>query len=123
MKTTISIPGIAAPCLQMSITPSRAEKSDDENAAAALATPGIAALAHHKHHYKDGSKPGFDVDACEAAVMRETGSAQVRILRTEFPEANNAFIVGVGPNAAPWQCLISGGIVAGVMSMTDEGSL
>jgi hypothetical protein len=67
--------------------------------------------------------PLSDVDACEAAVMRETGNAQVRTLRTEFSEANNAVIVGVGPNAAPWQCLISGGVVAGVMSMTDEGSL
>jgi hypothetical protein len=67
--------------------------------------------------------PISDVDACEAAVMRETGNAQVRTLRTEFSEANNAVIVGVGPNAAPWQCLISGGVVAGVMSMTNEGSL
>lgn len=67
--------------------------------------------------------PLSDVDACETAVMRETGNAQVRTLRTEFSEANNAVIVGVGPNAAPWQCLISGGVVAGVMSMTDEGAL
>ncbi len=67
--------------------------------------------------------PLSDVDACEAAVMRETGNPQVRTLRTEFSEANNTVIVGVGPDAAPWQCLISGGVVAGVMSMTDEGSL
>lgn len=67
--------------------------------------------------------PLSDVDVCEAAVMRETGNSQVRTLRTEFSEANNAVIVGVGPDAAPWQCLISGGVVAGVMSMTDEGSL
>lgn len=67
--------------------------------------------------------PLSDVDACEAAVMRETGNPQVRTLRTMFSEANNAVIVGVGPEAAPWQCLISGGVVAGVMSMTDEGAL
>jgi hypothetical protein len=67
--------------------------------------------------------PLSDVETCEAAVMQETGNAQVRTLRTEFSEANNAVIVGVGPNAAPWQCLISGGVVAGVMSLTDEGSL
>lgn len=67
--------------------------------------------------------PLSDVDACEAAVMRETGNPQVRTIRTMFSEANNAVIVGVGPEAAPWQCLISGGVVAGVMSMTDEGSL
>lgn len=67
--------------------------------------------------------PLSDVDACEAAVMQETGNPQVRTLRTQFSEANNSVIVGVGPNAAPWQCLISDGVVAGVMSMTDEGSL
>lgn len=67
--------------------------------------------------------PLSDVDACEAAVMRETGNPQVRTLSTMFSEANNAVIVGVGPDAAPWQCLISGGVVAGVMSMTDEGAL
>lgn len=67
--------------------------------------------------------PLSDVDACEAAVMRETGNPQVRTLSTMFSEANNAVIVGVGPDAAPWQCLISGGVVAGIMSMTDEGAL
>ncbi len=72
----------------------------------------------------DGSDvPLSDVDICEAAVMSETGNTQIRTLRTEFSEANNAVIVGVGPNAAPWQCLIKNGVVAGVMSLTDEGSL
>lgn len=67
--------------------------------------------------------PLSDVDVCEAAVMRETGNSQVRTLRTEFSEANNAVIVGVGPSAAPWQCLVNDGVVAGIMSMTNEGSL
>jgi hypothetical protein len=67
--------------------------------------------------------PLSDVDACEAAVARETGTSQVRTLSTEFSEANNAVIVGVGPNAAPWRCLISRGVVQEVMSMTSEGSL
>lgn len=67
--------------------------------------------------------PLSDVDTCEAAVALETGNSQVRTLRTEFSEANNAVIVGVGPNAAPWQCLIKGGVVAGIMSMTNEGTL
>lgn len=67
--------------------------------------------------------PLSDVDTCEAAVIRATNNAEVRTLRTEFSEANNAVIVGVGPAAAPWQCLIKDGKVAGIMSLTDEGSL
>lgn len=67
--------------------------------------------------------PLSDVDACEAAVMSQTANTQVRTLSTQSSEANNTVIVGVGPNAAPWQCLVKGGVVAGVMSMTNEGSL
>ena len=32
-------------------------------------------------------------------------------------------MVGVGPNKAPWKCLSKNGVVAEVMSMTDEGAL
>lgn len=67
--------------------------------------------------------PISDVDACEAAVARDTGNSQVRTLRTEYSEANNAVIVGVGPNAAPWQCLVKDGKVGGIMSLTNEGTL
>lgn len=88
-----------------------------------LAVALLAGCVEESSMASGSDVPVSDVDACEAAVMRETGNAQVRTLRTEFSEANNAVIVGVGPNAAPWQCLISGGVVAGVMSMTDEGSL
>jgi hypothetical protein len=41
----------------------------------------------------------------------------------ETSEANNLVVVGVGPNKAPWRCLVSRGVVAEVMSMTDEGAL
>lgn len=67
--------------------------------------------------------PLSDVDACEAAVARAAGTSQVRTLSTEFSQANNSVIVGVGPSAAPWRCLVSGGRVAEVTSMTNEGSL
>lgn len=46
-----------AMCLQLSATPARAEMTDAEKAAAALAIPGIAALAHNKHHYREGYAP------------------------------------------------------------------
>jgi hypothetical protein len=77
----------------------------------------------------DGSMAGgsdvplSDVEVCEAAVTRETGNRQVRSLRTEVSEADTAVVVGVGPNAAPWQCLVNDGIMAGVLSLTNEGSI
>jgi hypothetical protein len=65
MRTTFHTLGIAALCLQMVVTPAQAEMSDDEKAVAALAILGIAALAHNKHHYKDGYKPSDDVETAE----------------------------------------------------------
>lgn len=47
----------AALCLQLAAHPARAEMTDDEKAAAALAVLGIAVLAHNKHHYRDGYYP------------------------------------------------------------------
>jgi hypothetical protein len=67
--------------------------------------------------------PLSDVDACESAVAQAAGTSQVRTLATEFSQANNMVTVGVGPNAAPWSCLVSGGRVAAVTSMSNEGSL
>jgi hypothetical protein len=57
MKRSILALGAAAMCLQLAVTPARAEMSDGEKAAAALAILGIAALAHNKHHYRDGYTP------------------------------------------------------------------
>jgi len=40
-----------------------------------------------------------------------------------FSEANSQVTVGVGPTRAPWRCLVSNsGVVANVMSLTNEGS-
>jgi hypothetical protein len=44
-------------------------------------------------------------------------------LSVEESEANTLVMVGVGPNKAPWKCLSKDGVVAEVMSMTDEGAL
>ncbi len=57
MKPTIALFSVAALCLQMAAAPVRAEMSDDEKAVAALAILGIAALAHNKHHYREGYAP------------------------------------------------------------------
>lgn len=34
-----------------------------------------------------------------------------------------AVTIGVGPNRAPWRCLVKRGNVAEFMSLTDEGKL
>jgi hypothetical protein len=49
--------GAVAMCFSVAVSPAQAEMSDDEKIAAALAILGVAALAHHKHHYKDGYAP------------------------------------------------------------------
>lgn len=64
------------------------------------------------------------VDACLAAVSGETGNGDVAVTSTEFSEANSLVMVGVGPDRAPWRCLVSNdGQVQEVMSQTDEGAL
>lgn len=63
-----------------------------------------------------------DTSACLAAVAEQTGNS-VSVLRSEVSEANTLVMVGVGPQQAPWRCLVSDGQVADVMSMTDEGAL
>jgi hypothetical protein len=47
----------AAMCLQLAVTPAHAGMTDEEKAAAAIALLGIVALAHNKHHYRDGYAP------------------------------------------------------------------
>jgi hypothetical protein len=63
-----------------------------------------------------------DENACLSAVASQTGNTVV-VLSSEFSEANTLVMVGVGPQQAPWCCLVSKGRVAEVMSMTDEGAL
>ena len=65
MKMTVTVLSLAALCLQVSIAPARAEMSNEEKAAAAIAILGIAALAHNKHHYKDGYQPSDHVETAE----------------------------------------------------------
>jgi hypothetical protein len=57
MKQGVMALVAAAMCLQLAAAPAQAEMTDDEKAAAALAILGIAALAHNKHHYRDGYSP------------------------------------------------------------------
>ncbi|WP_069436920.1 hypothetical protein [Methyloceanibacter methanicus] len=63
-----------------------------------------------------------DEQACLKAVAAETQNT-VATLSVDPSEANTIVMVGVGPNKAPWKCLAKDGVVAEVMSMTDEGAL
>lgn len=74
LKRGLMMLGAAAMCVQMAGTPARAEMNDSEKAAAALAILDVAALAHHKHHYKDGYAPDggqnvADFEACYRAGL------------------------------------------------------
>lgn len=57
MKNGLLALGAVALCLQFAAVPARAEMSDNEKAAAAIAILGIAALAHNSHHYREGYTP------------------------------------------------------------------
>jgi|GEM_PF-6529605 len=70
----------------------------------------------------DGGLRG-DKTACLLAVKRQTNNPKVVVLSVETSEANNTVTIGVGPNRAPWRCLVKRGIVADVTSLTDEGKL
>lgn len=63
-----------------------------------------------------------DEKACLTAVARKTQNS-VHIISSDFSQANTMVMVGVGPQSAPWKCLVSRGRVAEVMSMTHEGTL
>jgi hypothetical protein len=70
------------------------------------------------------STPSIQEQACLAAVSNQTANGDVAVLSNEYSEANSVVMIGVGPDRAPWRCLVSNdGVVAEVMSMTDEGSL
>jgi hypothetical protein len=69
MNRLFSTLAIAALSAQFAVAPAHARMSDDEKAAAALAILGIAALAHHKHHYEGDYEP----DTGEATAEFERG--------------------------------------------------
>jgi hypothetical protein len=72
----------------------------------------------------DESVPPAARSACLAAVSNTANNGDVQITEMIFSEANSQVTVGVGPTRAPWRCLVSNsGVVANVMSMTNEGTL
>ena len=72
----------------------------------------------------DASVPQVARDACLREVRRTTNTSDLTIISMEYSEANSEVKIGVGPNRAPWRCLVSSsGVVAQVMSLTNEGAL
>jgi nucleoid-associated protein YgaU len=69
------------------------------------------------------SVPAGNKQACLQAVRKQTQNPELTVISTETSEANDLVMVGVGPTRAPWRCLVKRGVVAEVMSMTNEGRL
>ena len=70
------------------------------------------------------SAPSLAEQGCLRDVSRTTNNGDVAIMSSTFSEAGTEVIVGVGPERARWQCIgYSDGATAGIMSLTDEGSL
>ena len=84
-----------------------------------LQAAAIAATAH-----ADGVDPDITVRACLAAVAEQAGSTDLTALGKDYSEANSAVLVGVGPDQAPWRCLVSNdGVVAEVRFTGAEDAL
>ena len=72
----------------------------------------------------DESVPQVARDACLREVGRTTKNPNLTILEMLYSDANSQLKIGVGPERAPWQCTVSNsGVVANVMSLTNEGAL
>jgi len=68
--------------------------------------------------------PNAAEQACLRDVTRETNNPEVVLLNSTFSQAGTEVIVGVGPQKARWRCIAySDGTTAGIMSLTNEGTL
>ncbi|SEN07328.1 hypothetical protein SAMN04488011_102362 [Palleronia pelagia] len=70
----------------------------------------------------------FGASDAAVAACRQQLSAQttggVRVVGSEFSEANSAVYMRVGENGAPWRCLVSDdGTNPSLMFMGSEGAL
>ncbi len=87
--------------------------------APATSTPAVAAPTPAASQ----RMPSKNEQACLAAVSRETSNGDVILLGTEESQANDFVRIGVGPQRAPWKCLVKDGRVAEVSSMKPDGKL
>ena len=68
--------------------------------------------------------PTVAEQACLRDVTRTTNNGDVVLLDSTFSQAGTEVIVGVGPQRARWRCIgYENGTTAGIMSLTNEGTL
>ena len=70
-----------------------------------------------------GDVPNQDKKACVQALKKLAHNVKIVVTGTESSEANNSVTMALGPNRAPWSCLVKNGKVADLMSLIDEGNL
>jgi hypothetical protein len=91
-------------------------------AAALIATAALAGCVEETSSVS--TTPSLAEQGCLRDVSRTTNNGDVEIMSSTFSEAGTQVIVGVGPERARWECIgYSDGTTAGIMSLTDEGSL
>lgn len=85
----------------------------------------IATLAGCVEETSSGSTaPSLAEQGCLRDVSRTTNNGDVAIMSSTFSQAGTTVIVGVGPDRARWECIgYEDGTTAGIMSLTNEGSL
>lgn len=94
---------------------------DKRDAGAAATEPTKAAPAEKP--FIDAAVPGRDRQACVRAVKSKTHNPKVAVIGAVSSEAANTVTLGVGPDRAPWRCLVKRGKVSDVMSQTSEGAM
>jgi len=100
-----------------------AEAKGKTGGAAEAPAPAEQKPAPAEKPFMDASVPAKDKQACVRAVKSKTHNPKVVVIGAIGSEANNQVTLGVGPDKAPWRCLVKRGKVADVMSQTDEGAL
>ncbi|MEM8957512.1 MAG: hypothetical protein AAGC86_06815 [Pseudomonadota bacterium] len=93
----------------------------------ALGLLGLAALTACAEPTTDGvitRAPTEGEQACLLGVTRQTNNPDVVMLNSTRSDAGRLVRIGVGPDRAPWQCVVyNDGRVGDIASITDEGVL
>lgn len=87
-------------------------------------TPSVAAQTEAEPPEEAAAPTGpvsaAEEAACREAVAKTAGAAEMTVLSAEASAGNAEIVMGVGPEKARWQCLLSGGKVAGIMEVAEE---
>jgi hypothetical protein len=97
--------------------------AEDKRNANGGAADAPAQAAPEQKPFTDASVPAKDRQACVRAVKSKTHNPKVAIIGAVSSEAANTVTLGVGPDRAPWRCLVKRGKVSDVMSQANEGAL